>query len=80
MSTVDLTKYGIKVTNVLRNAEPAILYEQALKRGEGEIVRSGALAARSGFNADNPFTPAELERVLRQFDPDASLLQERKQF
>ena len=48
MSTVDLTKYGIKVTNVLRNAEPAILYEQALKRGEGEIVRSGALAARSG--------------------------------
>ena len=48
MSTFDLSKYGIKVTNVLRNAEPSILYEQALKRGEGEIVSSGALAARSG--------------------------------
>jgi phosphoenolpyruvate carboxykinase (ATP) len=48
MSTFDLSKYGIKVTKVLRNAEPAILYEQALKRGEGEIVSTGALAARSG--------------------------------
>jgi phosphoenolpyruvate carboxykinase (ATP) len=48
MSTFDLGKYGIKVTNVLRNAEPAILYEQALKRGEGEIVSTGALTARSG--------------------------------
>jgi len=48
MSTFDLSKYGIKVTNVLRNAAPAILYEQALKRGEGEVVSSGALAARSG--------------------------------
>ncbi|MBZ0151405.1 MAG: phosphoenolpyruvate carboxykinase (ATP) [Planctomycetes bacterium] len=48
MSKVDLSKYGIKVTNVLRNAEPSILYEQALARGEGEIVSSGALTARSG--------------------------------
>ena len=48
MSTFDLSKYGIKVQNLLRNAEPSILYEQALKRGEGEIVSSGALAARSG--------------------------------
>src|SRR5712671_3296498 len=48
MPTFDLSKYGIKVTNVLRNAEPALLYEQALLRGEGELVSSGALAARSG--------------------------------
>ena len=48
MSTVDLSKYGIKVQNVLRNAQPAVLYEYALRRGEGEIVSSGALAARSG--------------------------------
>jgi phosphoenolpyruvate carboxykinase (ATP) len=47
-TTLDLSKYGIKVTNVLRNAEPALLYEQALKRGEGEITSTGALAARSG--------------------------------
>jgi phosphoenolpyruvate carboxykinase (ATP) len=48
MSTFDLSKYGIKVTNVLRNAEPALLYEQAVKRGEGEVTSTGALAARSG--------------------------------
>ena len=48
MSTFDLAKYGISVKNVLRNAEPAILYEQALQRGEGQIVASGALATRSG--------------------------------
>ncbi|MCB9879778.1 MAG: phosphoenolpyruvate carboxykinase (ATP) [Planctomycetes bacterium] len=48
MSTVDLSKYGIKVKNVLRNAAPSVLYEQALARGEGEFVASGALAARSG--------------------------------
>jgi phosphoenolpyruvate carboxykinase (ATP) len=48
MSTFDLSKYGIKVTNVLRNASPALLYELALRRGEGEITSSGALAARSG--------------------------------
>jgi phosphoenolpyruvate carboxykinase (ATP) len=48
MSTFDLSKYGIKVTNVLRNASPAILYEQALLRGDGELASSGALMARSG--------------------------------
>ena len=48
MSTVDLSQYGIKDTNVLRNAQPSVLYEQALARGEGEIVSTGALAARSG--------------------------------
>src|SRR5690606_2048076 len=44
----DLSKYGIHVKNVLRNAAPAILYEQAILRREGEIVSSGALATRSG--------------------------------
>jgi phosphoenolpyruvate carboxykinase (ATP) len=48
MPKFDLVKYGIAVKNILRNAEPAILYEQALKRGEGQIVASGALATRSG--------------------------------
>jgi len=48
MSTVDLSQYGITVTNVLRNAQPAVLYEQALARGEGKIASSGALMARSG--------------------------------
>jgi phosphoenolpyruvate carboxykinase (ATP) len=48
MPQFDLSKYGIHVKNVYRNAEPSILYEQALKRGEGQIVASGALATRSG--------------------------------
>lgn len=48
MPTFDLSKYGIHVKTVYRNAEPSILYEQALRRGEGEIVASGALATRSG--------------------------------
>ena len=48
MPTVDLSQYGITVQNVLRNAQPSVLYEQALARGEGEIVSSGALAALSG--------------------------------
>ncbi|MEQ1634930.1 MAG: phosphoenolpyruvate carboxykinase (ATP), partial [Planctomycetota bacterium] len=48
MPTFDLSKYGIHVKNVYRNAEPSVLYEQALRRGEGEIVDSGALATRSG--------------------------------
>lgn len=39
--------------------------------------RPTALGASRGSNADNPFTPAELERVLRQFDPDAAILPQR---
>ena len=48
MTHFDLSKYGIKVTQVLRNADPSVLYEQALLRGEGQVVSSGALATRSG--------------------------------
>ncbi|MBM4059641.1 MAG: phosphoenolpyruvate carboxykinase (ATP) [Planctomycetes bacterium] len=48
MPTIDLSAYGIRVPNVLRNPAPALLYDLALKRNEGEIVDSGALASRSG--------------------------------
>ena len=34
MATIDLSKYGIHVTNVLRNASPARLYEEAICRGD----------------------------------------------
>jgi len=44
MSLVD---YGIKITNVLRNASPARLYEEALRFDGGVIVSSGAIAANS---------------------------------
>ena len=43
----DLSSYGIHVPTVLRNAPVSVLYEQALARGEGEIVSSGALATLS---------------------------------
>ena len=48
MSTVDLAAHGIRVKNVLRNASPALLYEQAILRGEGRLAANGALMAFSG--------------------------------
>ncbi|MGE0141882.1 MAG: phosphoenolpyruvate carboxykinase (ATP) [Planctomycetota bacterium] len=48
MSSVDLSPYGIHVKNVLRNANPAVLYEQAIRRNEGQVAGSGALLAFSG--------------------------------
>ncbi|MFO1052160.1 MAG: phosphoenolpyruvate carboxykinase (ATP) [Planctomycetota bacterium] len=48
MSTVDLSPHGIRVKNVLRNAAPALLYEQAILRGEGRVAATGALMAFSG--------------------------------
>ena len=44
----DLSQHGISVTNVLRNASPSVLYEQAILRGEGKLLASGGLVARSG--------------------------------
>ena len=41
MSTFDLSKYGITVQNIVRNAAPAVLYEQAVLRGEGMVASSG---------------------------------------
>jgi phosphoenolpyruvate carboxykinase (ATP) len=49
MSTVDLSKSGIEVENVLRNAPPARLYEEALEYEEGTAIAStGALISYSG--------------------------------
>jgi phosphoenolpyruvate carboxykinase (ATP) len=48
MSFVDLSKYGIHVKHVLRNADPALLIEEAIRRGDGELSATGALIARSG--------------------------------
>ncbi len=46
--SMSLADYGIKVTNVLRNATPARLYEEALQFDSGTIVSSGAIATNSG--------------------------------
>ncbi len=42
-----LAEYGIQVSNVLRNASPARLYEDALAFDGGTIVSSGAIATDS---------------------------------
>ena len=46
--SISLADYGIQVTNVLRNATPAQLYEEALQFDKGVIVSSGAIATNSG--------------------------------
>ncbi|MCB9849659.1 MAG: phosphoenolpyruvate carboxykinase (ATP) [Phycisphaerales bacterium] len=49
MSTIDLSHHGITVKTVLRNPNPARLYEEALKYDAGtNIADGGALVAYSG--------------------------------
>ncbi len=44
----DLRRHGLSVANILRNASPARLYEEAVHRDKGTLVDAGALLARSG--------------------------------
>jgi phosphoenolpyruvate carboxykinase (ATP) len=44
----DLTPHEITVKSVLRNASPAILYENAVAKEAASIMSTGALAMRSG--------------------------------
>jgi phosphoenolpyruvate carboxykinase (ATP) len=46
--TFNLGRYGLSVPNVLRNAPPARLYEEAILRDHGVLMPSGGLVARSG--------------------------------
>lgn len=47
--TLDLSKHGIKVNQVLRNPAPATFYEEAIKHDAGSaIAKNGALVVRSG--------------------------------
>lgn len=48
MSPLDLSKYGIRVENIIRNATTARLYEFAIIDQDAAIAMSGALATRSG--------------------------------
>ena len=45
---LDLRQYGIYVQNVVRNATPAQLYEEAILHDRGRITFQGALASQSG--------------------------------
>ncbi len=46
--TLDLSSYGIQVTDVIRNATTAMLYEHAIVDHDAVIASTGALATRSG--------------------------------
>lgn len=50
MTTIDLSKYGITIHDLLRNAAPATLYREAiLRERNSSISDSGALIAYSGY-------------------------------
>ena len=68
MSSLDLTSYGIDVDSVLRNANPARLYEEAIRRDPtAAIVDSGALTIRSGTKTGR--SPAD-KRIVRHPDSE----------
>ncbi len=48
MSACGLEKLGILNATVFRNLEPARLVEDAIKKGEGTLSRTGALVVRTG--------------------------------
>lgn len=48
VNPIDLSGYGLKVTNIIHNATPARLYEFAIAGHHAVIAASGALATRSG--------------------------------
>ena len=63
MSTLDLTQYGIDVDDVLRNANPAQLYEEAVRLDPtAAIVDNGALRIGSGEKTGR--SPAD-KRIVR---------------
>ncbi len=46
---IDLSKHGIKVNNIIRNAAPAQFYEEAIRHDPGSVITNeGALVVRSG--------------------------------
>ena len=65
MSDLDLKdKHGIEVESILRNAPPAVLYEEALRHEEGTAIAStGALISYSGEKTGR--TPKD-KRIVRE--------------
>ncbi|GHT31274.1 phosphoenolpyruvate carboxykinase [ATP] 2 [Planctomycetales bacterium] len=47
-SELDLSGYGINVAKVIRNASPALLYEDAITREQAAVTDAGALINSSG--------------------------------
>jgi phosphoenolpyruvate carboxykinase (ATP) len=71
MTDVNLGEHGISVDEVLRNAPPAKLYEEALKAEPGTaIAESGALVAYSGKHTGR--TPRD-KRIVRHPESEADV-------
>ena len=71
MSSPDLTPYGIDVDDVVRNANPAYLYEEAIHYDEtAAIMSSGALRIRSGEKTGR--SPAD-KRIVRHPDSEDNI-------
>lgn len=65
---IDLSKHGITVENIVRNAAPAVLYEAAIANEKGSaIVSSGALVALSGAKTGR--SPKD-KRVVREAETE----------
>jgi phosphoenolpyruvate carboxykinase (ATP) len=45
---IELLSHGVFATGVSRNPSPAMLYEEALREGDGQLASSGAMIATSG--------------------------------
>ncbi len=71
MSPLDLSPYGIDIDDIVRNANPARLYEEAIHYDEtAAIMSSGALRIRSGAKTGR--SPAD-KRIVRHSDSEANI-------
>ena len=70
MSSFDLSRYGLRVTEVVRNATPARLYEYAILMNDAVIASSGALATRSG---DKTGRSPKDKRIVRHDDSSGNI-------
>ena len=68
---IDLGEYGLDVEDIVRNAAPAELYEEALRHEPGSaIVSSGALVAMSGVKTGR--SPND-KRIVREDSIEADV-------
>ena len=68
---VSLASLGITVADVVRNASPAVLYEEALRYEPGSVIASnGALVAYSGEKSGR--SPDD-KRIVREADSEADI-------
>ena len=63
--------FGLKIINIIYNADPSILYGYALKMDDGEIVNNGALSVKSGIKTGR--SPCD-KRIVKNPDDDGNYI------